>query len=72
MQNDRVKQERESKIGKIEVVRYTASFSHCEFDQQVISHASANSNRQTRKMLATSSKAVVCKALMVNRNFIPW
>ena len=31
MQNDRVKQKRESKIGKIEVVRYTASFSHCEF-----------------------------------------
>lgn len=31
MQNDRVKQKRENKIGKIEVVRYTASFSHCEF-----------------------------------------
>ena len=30
MQNDRVKQKRESKIGKIEVVRYTASFSRCE------------------------------------------
>ena len=31
MQNDRVKQERESKIGKIEVVRHATSFSHCEF-----------------------------------------
>ena len=26
-----MKQERESKIGKIEVVRHTTSFSHCEF-----------------------------------------
>ena len=31
MQNDRVKQERESKIGKIEVVRHATSFSHYEF-----------------------------------------
>ena len=30
MQKDRVKKERESKVGKIEVVRRTASFSHYE------------------------------------------
>ena len=31
MQKDRVKKERESKVGKIEVVRLTASFSHYDF-----------------------------------------